>query len=47
VKNDMDGTVHKDVKGGVVFVPLIGKYGFRDGWMCSLIAFGPSRATLQ
>ena len=31
VKKDMDGTVHKEIKGGVVFVPLIGKYGFSDG----------------
>ena len=31
VKKDMDGTVHKEIKGGVVFVPLIGRYGFSDG----------------
>lgn len=30
VKKDMDGTVHKEIKGGVVFVPLIGRYGFSD-----------------
>lgn len=30
VKKDMDGTVHKEIKGGVVFVPLIGKHGFSD-----------------
>ncbi|MCG7853919.1 MAG: protein-L-isoaspartate O-methyltransferase [Methanosarcinaceae archaeon] len=28
VKKDLDGTVHKESKGGVVFVPLIGKYGY-------------------
>jgi protein-L-isoaspartate(D-aspartate) O-methyltransferase len=28
VKKDPDGTVHKQSKGGVVFVPLIGKYGY-------------------
>ena len=30
VKKDLDGTVHKEIKGGVVFVPLIGRYGFSD-----------------
>lgn len=30
VKKDMGGTVHKEMKGGVVFVPLIGRYGFSD-----------------
>ncbi|MBN2488735.1 MAG: protein-L-isoaspartate O-methyltransferase [Methanosarcinaceae archaeon] len=28
VIKDLDGTVHKESKGGVVFVPLIGKYGY-------------------
>lgn len=31
VKKDLDGTVHKETKGGVIFVPLIGRYGFSDG----------------
>ncbi len=30
VKKDADGTIHVETKGGVVFVPLIGKYGFSD-----------------
>jgi protein-L-isoaspartate(D-aspartate) O-methyltransferase len=28
IKKDLDGNIHKKKKGGVVFVPLIGKYGF-------------------
>jgi len=30
VRKDADGTIKREVKGGVVFVPLIGKYGFKD-----------------
>lgn len=29
VKKDIKGHIHKNRKGGVIFVPLIGKYGFR------------------
>lgn len=29
VKKDSEGNIHKERKGGVIFVPLIGKYGFR------------------
>jgi protein-L-isoaspartate(D-aspartate) O-methyltransferase len=28
IKKDGEGNIHKEKKGGVVFVPLIGKYGF-------------------
>lgn len=28
IKKDSEGNIHKEKKGGVVFVPLIGKYGF-------------------
>lgn len=28
IKKDSEGKIHKEKKGGVVFVPLIGKYGF-------------------
>jgi protein-L-isoaspartate(D-aspartate) O-methyltransferase len=28
IKTDSEGNTHKEKKGGVVFVPLIGKYGF-------------------
>ncbi|HJH31897.1 MAG TPA: protein-L-isoaspartate(D-aspartate) O-methyltransferase [Methanosarcinaceae archaeon] len=30
VKKDADGTIHKEIKGGVVFVPLVGRFGFSD-----------------
>ncbi|MEA1985135.1 MAG: protein-L-isoaspartate O-methyltransferase [Euryarchaeota archaeon] len=30
VRKDLDGPVHKEDEGGVVFVPLIGKYGFPE-----------------
>jgi len=29
VKKDSEGKIHKEREGGVIFVPLIGKYGFR------------------
>lgn len=29
VRKDADGNIHKESRGGVVFVPLIGKYGFK------------------
>jgi protein-L-isoaspartate(D-aspartate) O-methyltransferase len=29
VKKDSNGSIHKKKKGGVVFVPMIGKHGFR------------------
>ena len=29
VRKDKDGKVHRETRGGVVFVPLIGKYGFK------------------
>ncbi|AEH61732.1 protein-L-isoaspartate O-methyltransferase [Methanosalsum zhilinae DSM 4017] len=34
VRKDLDGNIHKEPKGGVMFVPLVGKYGFRkdDGY---------------
>ena len=28
IKKDSEGNIHKEKKGGVVFVPLIGEYGF-------------------
>ena len=28
IEKDSEGNIHKEKKGGVVFVPLIGKYGF-------------------
>ena len=28
IKKDSNGNIHKEEKGGVIFVPLIGKYGF-------------------
>jgi protein-L-isoaspartate(D-aspartate) O-methyltransferase len=30
VKKDSEGKIHKEREGGVIFVPLIGKYGFRS-----------------
>lgn len=34
VKKDSEGKIYKKRKGGVAFVPLIGKYGFRKGLEC-------------
>jgi protein-L-isoaspartate(D-aspartate) O-methyltransferase len=28
IKKDSEGNIHKEKRGGVIFVPLIGKYGF-------------------
>ena len=28
IEKDIEGNIHKEKKGGVIFVPLIGKYGF-------------------
>ncbi|MHC1576300.1 MAG: protein-L-isoaspartate O-methyltransferase [Methanosarcinaceae archaeon] len=30
VRKELDGSVHKETEGEVVFVPLIGKYGFQE-----------------
>src|SRR5512139_1817373 len=37
VTKDLDGTLHREDLGGVRFVPLIGKEGFRDGGSGSLV----------
>jgi protein-L-isoaspartate(D-aspartate) O-methyltransferase len=34
VMKDSEGNIHKKEKGGVSFVPLIGKYGFRKSLEC-------------
>ncbi|AKB42762.1 Protein-L-isoaspartate O-methyltransferase [Methanosarcina vacuolata Z-761] len=34
IKKDGKGHIHKKKKGGVVFVPLIGKHGFRKSLEC-------------
>lgn len=34
VKKDSKGNIYKKRKGGVAFVPLIGKYGFRKSLEC-------------
>ncbi len=43
VTKDEDGTLHSEDLGGVRFVPLIGKEGFRDGGSEALIATLPQK----
>jgi len=34
VRKDSKGNIHKKRKGGVIFVPLIGKHGFQRNLGC-------------